>query len=200
MHEDASRISLRRKADAVRAFRCKNLIVVLENPYDWRNIGSVVRNVNALGAEKVYVIDGAGKLPDDWQAMQSHKKLLDISASAVKWRFVKRFDSTEACVNHLEGERLRVGRYVASHQGQSQRHPRHCRFHALQKAGCLVWERAIRDQQRSALCVSIPMYGIIESLNLATSTGIALYEITKQRRAFQMAKQAMKEGNVQALA
>jgi tRNA (guanosine-2'-O-)-methyltransferase len=30
------------------------------------------------------------------------------------------------------------------------------------------------------------MYGIIESLNLGTSSGIVLYEITKQRRAFQL--------------
>ncbi len=37
----------------------------------------------------------------------------------------------------------------------------------------------------SVACVSIEMYGIIESLNLATSTGIVLYEITKQRRAYQ---------------
>jgi tRNA (guanosine-2'-O-)-methyltransferase len=29
------------------------------------------------------------------------------------------------------------------------------------------------------------MCGIIESLNLGTSSGIVLYEITKQRRAFQ---------------
>ncbi|MGH9873302.1 MAG: hypothetical protein ACRD9S_12675 [Pyrinomonadaceae bacterium] len=29
------------------------------------------------------------------------------------------------------------------------------------------------------------MFGIIESLNLGTTSGIVLYEITKQRRAFQ---------------
>ncbi|AAY61646.1 rRNA methylase [Rickettsia felis URRWXCal2] len=29
------------------------------------------------------------------------------------------------------------------------------------------------------------MYGIIESLNLGTSSGIVLYEIAKQRREFQ---------------
>jgi tRNA (guanosine-2'-O-)-methyltransferase len=39
--------------------------------------------------------------------------------------------------------------------------------------------------ERSAFCVNIPMYGIIESLNLGTSSGIVLYEVTKQRRAFQ---------------
>lgn len=38
--------------------------------------------------------------------------------------------------------------------------------------------------ERSDFCVQIPMYGIIESLNLGTSTGIVLYEVTKQRRQF----------------
>jgi tRNA (guanosine-2'-O-)-methyltransferase len=39
--------------------------------------------------------------------------------------------------------------------------------------------------ENSELCVNIPMFGIIESLNLGTSSGIVLYEITRQRRAFQ---------------
>jgi tRNA (guanosine-2'-O-)-methyltransferase len=39
--------------------------------------------------------------------------------------------------------------------------------------------------EQSELGVNIPMFGIIESLNLGTSSGIVLYEITKQRRAFQ---------------
>lgn len=37
----------------------------------------------------------------------------------------------------------------------------------------------------SQACINILMCGIIESFNLATSTGIVLYEITKQRREFQ---------------
>jgi len=39
--------------------------------------------------------------------------------------------------------------------------------------------------EKSEFCVSIPMFGMIESLNLGTTTGIVLYEITKQRRAYQ---------------
>jgi len=35
------------------------------------------------------------------------------------------------------------------------------------------------------MCVSIPMFGMIESLNLGTTSGIVLYEITKQRREYQ---------------
>jgi tRNA (guanosine-2'-O-)-methyltransferase len=54
-----------------------------------------------------------------------------------------------------------------------------------------VWfgneSRGISDLalKRSVLCVIIPMLGIIESLNLGTTSGIVLYEITKQRREYQ---------------
>jgi len=42
------------------------------------------------------------------------------------------------------------------------------------------------------------MVGIIESLNLGTSSGIVLYEITKQRRQFQAQLRATIEGKKQA--
>jgi tRNA (guanosine-2'-O-)-methyltransferase len=39
--------------------------------------------------------------------------------------------------------------------------------------------------KQSGMCIQIPMFGIIESLNLGTTSGIVLYEITKQRRDYQ---------------
>jgi hypothetical protein len=39
--------------------------------------------------------------------------------------------------------------------------------------------------ERSEMCVSIPMFGMIESLNLGTSSAIVLYEVAKQRRDYQ---------------
>jgi tRNA (guanosine-2'-O-)-methyltransferase len=35
------------------------------------------------------------------------------------------------------------------------------------------------------LCLNIPRHGMIESLNFGTTSGIVLYEITKQRREYQ---------------
>ena len=68
MEEKAqSRKSVRKRAGEVKPFRCKHLIAVLENPTDVKNIGTVIRNVNALGVEKVYVVDPRRSLPDDWQ-------------------------------------------------------------------------------------------------------------------------------------
>ena len=181
--------SKRQRADLARDYRCKNLIAVIEDPHDPRNIGTVVRNVNALGVEKVYIVDPRKKLPDDWQDMREEKSLSKTSASAIKWSFVKRFDSTEDCLEHLETNRfvsivtsphVKGQKNVVLHEGDYTVH------HKL-----AVWfgneSRGITDVvvKRSELCVSIPMLGMIESLNLGTTSGIVLYEITKQRREYQ---------------
>ena len=94
--------SLRAKADKIKDFRCKNLIVVIEYPNDLRNIGTIIRNVNALGVEKAYLVTDQNFLPDDWQEMRARPSLNALSASAIKWSFVKRFHDTESCLVHLE--------------------------------------------------------------------------------------------------
>jgi tRNA (guanosine-2'-O-)-methyltransferase len=178
----------RKRADEIKAFRCKNLIVVIEEPENPRNIGTVIRNVNALGAEKVYVVDPRRVLSDDWQELRGEPKLSKLSVSAVKWTFVKRFDSTEGCLSHLEKNRF-VSVATSPHvKGKTNKYLHEADF--AEHAKLAVWfgneARGISDLaiQRSEMCISIPMFGMIESLNLATSSGIVLYEVTRQRRQY----------------
>ena len=187
--EQSEKKPARLRADSIRDFRCKNLIAVIEDPSDFRNIGTVVRNVNALGVEKVYVVDPKKKLPEDWESMRSSPLLSKPSVSAIKWSFLKRFDSTEACLSHLEKNRF-VSIVTSPHvKGRENRVLDEVDFTEPHKLA--VWfgneSRGISDQavNRSILCVSIPMFGMIESLNLGTTSGIVLYEVTKQRRAYQ---------------
>src|SRR5262245_10867792 len=100
--EKKSKPTVRSRADRIKGFRCKNLIAVIEHPDDPRNIGTIIRNVNALGVEKAYVISNKDFLPDDWQSMREKPKLNAISASAIKWSFVKKFQDTTSCFDHLE--------------------------------------------------------------------------------------------------
>lgn len=110
-------------------------------------------------------------------------------ASAVKWTYVKRFESTESCLDHLENNgfvsivtspHVKGKQSIYLHEGDYTEH-----------AKLAVWfgneTRGISDLavERSEMCVAVPMFGMIESLNLATSSGIVLYEVTKQRRAYQ---------------
>lgn len=184
-----TKTSARRRADQIKPFRCKNLIAVLEAPSDIRNIGTVIRNVNGLGVEKVYVVDPRRALPDDWQEVRERKSLAKVSVSAVKWTFVKRFDSTDACFDYLEQKNF-TSIVTSPHvKGKTSIFLDEGDYTVFAKLavwfgneGAGISDRAV---ERAAMCVSIPMFGMIESLNLGTSSGIVLYEIAKQRRAYQ---------------
>lgn len=183
------RTSVRNRANAIKDFRCSNLIAVIENPSDIGNVGSAIRNANALGVEKVYVVDPRKELPDDWQDMRDQRSLSKTSVSAVKWTFVKRFDSTEACLDHLERQGF-ISVVTSPHvKGKTNLCLHEGDFTVDAKLA--VWfgneQRGISEVAvaRSKFCVAIPMFGMIESLNLGTSSGIVLYEVTKQRRAYQ---------------
>lgn len=181
--------SARKRADEIKNYRCKNLVAVIEDPRDIKNIGTVIRNVNALGVEKTYIIDPTRSLPDDWQEMRERRSLSKISVSAIKWSFVKRFDSTEDCIAHLDKNRFTS--IVTSPHVKGKRNAIMDEVDYTVYAKLAVWfgneSRGISETavEHAELCVSIPMFGMIESLNLGTTSGIVLYEITKQRRAYQ---------------
>ncbi|WP_420337148.1 TrmH family RNA methyltransferase [Roseibium sp.] len=187
--EKKTSVSARERADAIKPFRCKNLVAVIEEPSDVKNIGTVIRNANALGVEKVYVVDSRKMLPSNWHDMRDKNPVSKTSASAVKWTFVKRFDNTHDCITHLEKKgfisvctspHVKGKTNAFLHEGDYQKYTK-----------LAVWfgneTRGISDIAVShcELCVSIPMFGMIESLNLGTSSGIVLYEVSKQRRQYQ---------------
>ncbi len=190
--------SARKRADEIKPYRCKNLIAVLENPRDIRNIGTVIRNVNALGAEKAYVIDPIREMPDDWHDMREQIALSKSSASAIKWSFVKVFSSTQECLDHLAKKNFRSIVTSPHVKGKTNAVLHEADYTQFKKLA--VWfgneSRGVSDLaiEQCEMCVSIPMFGMIESLNLGTTSGIVLYEVTKQRRAFQEAYHRRCEG------
>ncbi len=186
--QNKEKSSARLRADEIKSYRCKNLIAVIEDPHDIKNIGTVIRNVNALGVEKAYIVDPRSALPDDWQEMRETRSLSKTSVSAIKWSFVKRFDSTEECIGHLTNNRfvsivtsphVKGKKNVILHEADYTEHYKLAVWFGNEARG--ISDLAVEN---SEMCVSIPMFGMIESLNLGTTSGIVLYEITKQRREY----------------
>jgi tRNA (guanosine-2'-O-)-methyltransferase len=184
-----SKPSVRHRANSIKAFRCKNLVAVIENPTDIKNIGTVLRNVDALGVEKVYVVDPRRSLPDDWQELRQRNSISKTSVSAVKWTFVKRFDSTDECFDHLDknnfhsivtSPHVKGKTSIYLHEGDYTEHSKLAVWFGSEATG--ISDRAV---ERADMCVCIPMFGMIESLNLGTSSGIVLYEVCRQRREYQ---------------
>ena len=185
---EEKRKRIRARANEIKDFRCKNLIAVIEDPMNLVNIGTIIRNIEALGVEKTYVIDPRKMLPESWQEMRERRSLKDTSVSAIKWSFVKRFDSTADCLKHLKLNNF-VSVVTSPHTKGKNNVVLHEGDYTQKKLA--VWfgteSKGISDEavEASEFCINIQMYGFIESLNLGTSTGIVMYEITKQRREFQ---------------
>ncbi|WP_308426762.1 TrmH family RNA methyltransferase, partial [Mesonia mobilis] len=107
---------------------------------------------------------------------------------AIKWSFVKTFSSTKECIEHLEKKRFTSIATSPHTKGKTNLYLQDGNYTQKRLA---IWfgneARGISDiaVESCKACVQIQMAGIIESMNLATSTGIVLYEITKQRREYQ---------------
>jgi tRNA (guanosine-2'-O-)-methyltransferase len=128
-------------------------------------------------------------LPDDWQELRSEPKLSKLSVSAIKWTFVKRFDSTVECLAHLErngfvsivtSPHVKDRTNVLLHEGDYTKHTKLAVWFGNEARG--ISDLAV---ERSELCVAIPMFGMVESFNLGTTSGIVLNEVARQRRAYQ---------------
>jgi tRNA (guanosine-2'-O-)-methyltransferase len=121
--------------------------------------------------------------------MRTNKSLSGSSVSGIKWSFVKRFDTTEECLEHLEKNNY-VSAVTSPHIKGKENFVLH-EANYTKASKLAIWfgneSHGISPLavERSNFCIQIPMYGMIESLNLGTASGIVLYEVTKQRRAYQ---------------
>lgn len=174
---------IRDRIKQVKHLQNKYFICVLENPKDIVNIAATVRNVSAFGVEKLYVI-GNNSIVKDFETSRNHKGLTNTSVGANKWVFVKQFDTAADCLAHLRKNCYTIAATSSHIKGKENVFLYDETFTQKRLA---VWfgneSRGISDEaaQEADMCIQIPMGGIVESLNLGTSTGIILSYISYQR-------------------
>ena len=170
----------------IKHLRNRYFICVLENPDNIVNIASAIRNISAFGVEKLYVI-GAATILHDFESSRNNKGLTNISVGANKWVFVKHFDTTDECISHLKKNLYTIA--VTSSHDKEKKNVNLYEGLFTQKR-LAIWfgneSKGISDEAVNSadMCIQIPMGGIVESLNLGTSTGIILSYIGYQRLQF----------------
>lgn len=170
----------------VKHLQNKYYICVLEHPKDVVNIASAMRNISAFGVEKLYVV-GNNKLVKDFETSRNNKHLKNVSVGASKWVFVKQFDTAADCITHLRANRYTIAATSSHVKGAKNVNLYEEKFTQKRLA---VWfgneANGISDEAAAEadVCIHIPMGGVVESLNLGTSTGIILSYIGYQRLRF----------------
>lgn len=174
---------IRDKLKQVKHLQNKYFICVLEDPKDIVNIAATIRNISAFGIEKLYVI-GNKEIVKDFETSRSNKRLTNLSVGANKWVFVRQFDTASECIAHLRKNRYTIAVTSSHIKGKENVYLYDQTFTQKRLA---VWfgneSKGISDEaaNESDMCIQIPMGGIVESLNLGTSTGIILSYIGYQR-------------------
>jgi len=178
---------IRDRIGQIKHLQNKYFICVLENPTDIVNIASAIRNISAFGVTKLYAVGGNKNILSDFETSRTNKRLTNISVGSNKWVFVKHFETTSECLAHLK-KNLYTSVVTSSHtKGKKNINLYEGDFTQKRLA---VWfgneSKGISDEAVSEadMCIQIPMGGIVESLNLGTSTGIILSYISYQRLKF----------------
>jgi tRNA (guanosine-2'-O-)-methyltransferase len=148
-----------------------SLKLVLENIHDPHNVSAIFRTCDAAGIPRVSLIYNSEPFP------KIGKK---SSASAFKWVEKEKYKSIEECYKKLKDDGFRI--YAAAISDKAK----NIYELDLTKKAAIVLGNEHRGLSDEALNLSdgqfiIPMYGMVQSLNVSVSAAIAIYEAVRQR-------------------
>jgi tRNA (guanosine-2'-O-)-methyltransferase len=154
--------------------RQRDLTVVLENVHDPHNVSAVLRSCDAVGVLTVHTIYSEEEPPQQAFART-------ISASAAKWIAVEQHDSVITCYRQLRANGFLIAATALTAES------RDLYDLDLTQPVALVFGnemRGVSDEALTAadLAVSIPMMGMVQSLNISVACAVTLFEAMRQRR------------------
>ncbi len=161
------------KIERVLRRRQPTLTVVMEDIHDPHNVSAMLRSCDAVGVMEVQLVYTTKSFP------KLGKK---SSASAKKWVGRWQFRSIPDCYAKLRREGFTV--YATRLGGDS----RSLYDLNLTTPAAFVFgneHRGVSDEaaELADACVQIPMFGMIESLNVSVACAVCLFEAMRQRLA-----------------
>uniref|UniRef100_A0A832DEH7 tRNA (guanosine(18)-2'-O)-methyltransferase n=1 Tax=Ignavibacterium album TaxID=591197 RepID=A0A832DEH7_9BACT len=148
-----------------------DLTVVLENIHDPHNVSAIFRTCDAVGIPKVSLVYSIEKFP------KIGKK---SSASAFKWVEKEKYKSIENCYSELRKDGFKIYASSISEDSKSI-----YELDLSEKAAIVLGnEHRGVSSEASKLAderIMIPMFGMVQSLNVSVAAAIILYEAARQR-------------------
>ncbi len=146
----------------------KEIYLVLDNIRSMHNIGAIFRTADAAGVKKIFLC-GITATPPRPQIAKTALNTIDH----VQWKYYK---SSLKAVQNLIHNNIQI---VCLEQTDDSIDYRNFSYH--KPLAIIVGNEieGIRDEiiSLSDIRIEIPMHGIANSLNVATATGIALFNI-----------------------
>jgi tRNA (guanosine-2'-O-)-methyltransferase len=153
--------------------RQPDLTVVMENIHDPHNVSAILRSCDAAGVMGVQLIYTSTEFPD------LGKK---SSASAKKWVEQRHFENVKECYDKLHEEGYAI---YATHLEEAAKVP--YEIDMTKKTAFVVGNEhegvSLEAAHLADGILQIPMFGMIQSLNVSVATAVILFEAVRQRIA-----------------
>jgi TrmH family RNA methyltransferase len=142
--------------------------VALVSPQDPGNVGTILRSMDAVGADALFLLDGGVEL--------YHPTIVRASMGTLFWKQIIQTSFDEFIKWTRQGSYQLIGTSAkadADYQALTPQTPWILLLGTEQKG--------LSSEQKSAcdVTVSIPMQGRVSSLNLAVAAGVLLYQFSK---------------------
>lgn len=152
--------------------RQKNLTLVLENIHDPHNVSAILRTCDAVGIDQVYLIYNTNKFPKIGKAS---------SASAKKWVDTVKFNNVIDCFETLREQGYKIYSTHLQNKNNTILYDVD-----LTESVAIVFgneHSGVSEEvkQNADSNIVIPMFGMIQSLNVSVSAAVCLYEALRQR-------------------
>lgn len=148
------------------------IYLVLDNIRSMYNVGAMFRSAEGARVKKIYLCGITATPP--------REKIFKTSLGAVDWVDWEYCKSAKVLAEKLKVRKIQL---VALEQTDSSVHYKKAKY---KRPVAIVVGHELKGVSNDVLklcdlCVEIPMYGRANSLNVATSAGIILYEVLENR-------------------
>ncbi len=158
--------------------RQKFLTLVLENIHDPHNVSAILRSADAAGVGEIYLIYNTNKFPKIGKVS---------SASAKKWIDLKKFSNVQDCFSELKKNKFRI---YSTYIGNNNPGKSIYSLNLTQRTAIVLGNEhdGVSEEVKNSSDQNfhIPMYGMIQSLNVSVAAAVCLFEAVRQRELKEM--------------
>ena len=151
-----------------------DLTVVLENVHDPHNISAVLRSCDATGVQEIYAVNKSVPKPKKFGRK--------TSSGSARWVDVNYFMNIGMCMTSVKSRFTKIYALSSDHPGKS--------LHEVDLTGSVALlfgnekEGLSKEiMQHADATLTIPMVGMVSSLNISVACAVTLYEAFRQRYA-----------------
>lgn len=161
----------KKKIEKMQRRRQSGLTLLMENIHKPYNLSAIARTCDAVGIGQIHATGMIG---------QKASLITSVSRGSNRWTDLVLYENISRAYNRLRNDNFQI---VAAHLSPNAVHFRtidYTRKTAIvlgqELDGLSTWAAKNADY-----CVEIPMYGMVESLNVSVAAAVIMYEAQRQR-------------------